>query len=198
MEHARVARSAEDPDSTFTLCWIAFNAAYAKARKPHDAQKEFEKYFRRLLRSDRGTVRDAICRRFSEPVEKLVDNVFLFEPFWDHMNERADDEAEEADAKWSRDFKKESATVREALEDSSKFDVSVLAILFRRLYTLRNQLVHGGATWGSRLNRYSVESGARIMEDLLPIFLRLMRENPDEDWGHPPYWAGLWKGPAGN
>ena len=197
MERARAARAAEDPDSTFILCWIAFNAAYARARKPHDAQKEFEKYFRKLLQSDRGAVREAICHRFADLVKDLVDNVFLFEPFWDQANERADAD-DETDTKWSRDFKKEGATLRQALENPSKFDVSVLAILFRRLYTLRNQLVHGGATPGSRLNRYSVESGARIMENLLPIFLRVMLENPDEGWGRPPYWAGLWQGPAGN
>ena len=197
MDRARAARAAEDPDSTFILCWIAFNAAYARARKPHDAQREFEKYFRKLLQSDRDAVREAICRRFPDPVEKLVDNVFLFEKFWDQANERADGETETS-PEWNDEFRCEGDTVRQALENSSKFDVRVLTILFRRLYTLRNQLVHGGATWGSKLNRYSVESGARIMEDLLPIFLRVMRENPNEDWGRPPYWAGLWQGPAGN
>lgn len=198
MERARVARTAGDPDSTFILCWIAFNAAYARARKPHDARKEFQSYFRELLRSDRGgVIREAICRRFSEPVEKLVDNVFLFEKFWDQANERADDDGK-TDSKWNDEFRCEGDRVRQALGNPSKFDVCVLTIVFLRLYTLRNQLVHGGATWGSRLNRYSVESGVRIMEDLLPIFLRIMHENPDEDWGRPPYWAGLWQGPAGN
>ncbi|MBO1996800.1 hypothetical protein J4714_13045 [Staphylococcus epidermidis] len=29
----------------------------------------------------------------------------------------------------------------------------LLALIFQRIYTLRNQLVHGGATWNSQINR---------------------------------------------
>mgnify|MGYP001439560312 FL=1 len=52
---------------------------------------------------------------------------------------------------------------------------------------LRNQLIHGGATWGSSVNRQQVKDGARILEFLLPLFLEVMMGNPDEDWGNPSY-----------
>ena len=63
----------------------------------------------------------------------------------------------------------------------------VLSILFDRLYVLRNQLVHGGATWNGSVNRAQVGDGARIMAFLVPLFVSLMLENPGEPWGAPRY-----------
>lgn len=65
--------------------------------------------------------------------------------------------------------------------------VDVLAILFDRLYVLRNQLMHGGATWNGSVNRAQVRDGARIMAFLVPLFLKLMLDNPAEPWGAPRY-----------
>lgn len=196
LERAAAVSAWGDRDTAFLLYWIAFNAAYAKDGKPRSEAMEFRKYFKTLLRlGGRRAVHDEICGRFDVEIRKVVDNVFLFEPFWEQAKNRAEGSDAELDAEWNLDFRKESDEVRTALEDPAKSDpLTVLVILFRRLYTLRNQLVHGGATWKSRLNRYSVESGESILGFVMPIFLRIMRENPDHDWGAPPYWAGLWKG----
>ena len=63
----------------------------------------------------------------------------------------------------------------------------VLSTLFDRLYVLRNQLVHGGATWNSKVNRAQVKDGAEILGALLPIFLDLMMDNPQIKWPAPNY-----------
>jgi hypothetical protein len=65
--------------------------------------------------------------------------------------------------------------------------VRVLSILFDRLYVLRNQVLHGGATWNSSVNRNQVRDGARILGFLVPVFIDLMMDHPDEDWGAPHY-----------
>lgn len=196
LERARAVSALKDRDTAFLLYWIAFNAAYAKDGKPRSEAAEFQKYFRTLLRlGGRRAVHDEICGRFDKQIRKVVDNVFLFEPFWEQAKNRAKGADAEHDAEWNREFRAEGEKVRAALEDPAKGDpLTVLDTLFRRLYTLRNQLVHGGATWKGRLNRYSVKSGERILGFVMPIFLRIMQENPDQDWGTPPYWAGLWKG----
>jgi hypothetical protein len=59
----------------------------------------------------------------------------------------------------------------------------LLEILLDRLYILRNQLMHGGATYKSKLNRRSVKDGCRILEMLIPIIIEIIMENPEEDWG---------------
>jgi hypothetical protein len=63
----------------------------------------------------------------------------------------------------------------------------ILSTLFDRLYVLRNQLVHGGATWNSSVNRAQVGDGARIMAFLVPLFIDLMMDNPEFAWGAPYY-----------
>ena len=52
---------------------------------------------------------------------------------------------------------------------------------------LRNQLVHGGATWNSGVNRAQVRDGAAILSVLMPVFVDLMMDNPNADWGRPFY-----------
>ncbi len=63
----------------------------------------------------------------------------------------------------------------------------MLSILFDRLYVLRNQLVHGGATWDSSANRDQVRDGAALLGCLLPVFINLMMDNPHREWAMPNY-----------
>ena len=62
-----------------------------------------------------------------------------------------------------------------------------LSFVFDRLYVLRNQLVHGGSTWNSAVNRDQVRDGAVILGFLMPVFVDIMMDHPDEDWGKPFY-----------
>lgn len=46
----------------------------------------------------------------------------------------------------------------------------IVIVLFDRLYVLRNQLVHGGATWNSAASRAQVHDDAAVLGCLLPVF----------------------------
>jgi hypothetical protein len=63
----------------------------------------------------------------------------------------------------------------------------MLSVIFDRLYVLRNQLIHGGATWNSSANRDQVRDGAAVLGWLLPIFIDIMMDNPKQQWGMPHY-----------
>ena len=63
----------------------------------------------------------------------------------------------------------------------------VLSIVFDRLYVLRNQLVHGGATWSSQVNRAQVRDGVAILGTLLPLVLAVMLEHAGHDFGDVLY-----------
>ena len=52
---------------------------------------------------------------------------------------------------------------------------------------LRNQLVHGGATWNGAVNRDQVRDGAALLSWLLPTFIDIMMDNANRDWGKPFY-----------
>lgn len=64
---------------------------------------------------------------------------------------------------------------------------AVLTCVFDRLYVLRNQIMHGGATWDGSVNRGQVTDGAEILGFLLPVFVDLMKDNPAECLGRPYY-----------
>lgn len=55
---------------------------------------------------------------------------------------------------------------------------------FMRLYTLRNQLMHGGATWNSSVNRAQVRDGRSLLARMIPVMLGVMMSNPVSFQGH--------------
>lgn len=56
-----------------------------------------------------------------------------------------------------------------------------------RRYVLRNQLVNGGATWNSEVNRTQVRDCGALLGSLLPLFIDLMMDNADHEWPMPHY-----------
>ena len=63
----------------------------------------------------------------------------------------------------------------------------VLAVLFNRIYTLRNQIMHGGATWDSSINRPQLHDCGKLLGKLVPLIIHLMLENLDALWGDAFY-----------
>ncbi len=182
----RSRQEADDPDARFIFCWIAFNAAYAEDEPPRAGQAgrrergRFEKFFRQIHRlDDAHRVYHAIWQRFCDPIRRLLYNHYVFQPFWDFQRGVAGHEG------WERWFEASKKRVNKDL--SAQNTPAILATLFDRLYVLRNQLLHGGATWRSGRNREQVSDGAQILGFLVPLFLDLMMDNPNEDWGTPSF-----------
>jgi hypothetical protein len=103
----------------------------------------------------------------------------VYQPFWTAQQTWDSSEA------WREGFEAGKRAALHAL--MAKDTVRVLAIVFDRLYVLRNQLVHGGATWNSGVNRQQVRDGVAILGSLLPILLGLMIAHPDADHGEILY-----------
>ena len=122
---------------------------------------------------------DAIWQRFAHEIRLLLDNKFVFAPFWKH---RA---GEFGGAGWEVSFDAAKRAANRALAE--KNTAVVLSILFDRLYVLRNQIIHGGATWDSSANRNQVRDGAALLGCLLPVFIDLMMDHPDAEWTMPMY-----------
>ena len=85
------AEQATDDDGRFIFLWIAFNAAYADEEELQNAaageRAAFASYFRKVVALDAGQrVYDAIWNNFSGPIPVLLDNRFVFNPFWQHHN----------------------------------------------------------------------------------------------------------------
>lgn len=178
----RAEKEQDDPDAAFIFYWIAFNAAYAQDRPrslDSTERQHFSDFFDTVLALDSGhIIYNAIWVRFSDSIRILLDNKFVFQPFWNHHAGRGNEN-------WERLFEGSKRGVRKALADRNTS--VILSTLFDRLYVLRIQLMHGGATWRSSVNRAQVRDGARILAFLVPLFVGLMMSRPDVDWGSPDY-----------
>lgn len=184
LARAREIRETGDLDLTFVLYWTAFNAAYARDPAGGRAKREFAAFFAKLLRHDPGSaIHDTLRASSPDPIENLLGNKYLFRRFWDFHNKKP------KGASWERKFLRSNRRTLKALRND-KTDL-VLKTVFDRLYTLRNQLVHGGARWKSGRNRDSVSDGARILESLVPLFVDIMRSSRNGIWGQPYYRPGL-------
>jgi hypothetical protein len=180
----RAEACGDDDDARFIFLWIAFNAAYADEREfqavAPGERAAFVDYLGRLVARDEGRrIYKALWQRFSGPVRMLMENRYVFNPFWQHHN------GIDGFGDWEEKFKASSRSFAQAFQAGDS--VRVLSFVFDRLYVLRNQLVHGGATWNSGVNRSQVRDGAAILSFLLPVFVDLMMDHPAEDWGRPFY-----------
>lgn len=173
---------AEDLDVRFLLLWVGFNAAYAGDLEAEIGSERgtFRGYLEALVGLDGGQrIYNAVWLRFPHEIRVLIDNRYVFAPFWLYHNGAT----EHAD--WAAKLAESRRAAQAAL--ARQDTVRVLSILFDRLYVLRNQLVHGGATWNSRVNREQVRDGAAVIGWLLPVFLDIMMDHPTRAWGRPFY-----------
>ena len=187
----RRSEAAKDDTEKFVFLWIAFNAAYGRETLPShsDTQRtereKFRSFLREILkRDDDGVLEDALWRTFSGPIRVLLENRYVFAPFWDAVRDPA------AGKNWKKKF---SASRYRVLDSMGGRNVHhVLVELFMRLYTLRNQIVHGGATFATGWGQDQVRDGSRIMASLTPSILEIMRadieRNPESGvWGPVEY-----------
>lgn len=176
------AEQCDDEDGRFIFLWIAFNAAYANElgeRRELEARR-FGDFLGRLVELDSGArFEQLVWEQFPGPVRVLLDNKFVFQPFWDNQNhlQGADD--------WEERFEQANRASRAAI--ASRDIGKVLGIVFARLYTLRNQMVHGGSTWNSSVNREQLRDANAIMGHLVPLVIEIMMDHAREHWGEPCY-----------
>ena len=113
-----------------------------------------------------------------EVVLRLTEDIYLYKGFWLARNGVYSGQG------WRNRFEKERTSTRQYLmRRDYRLIREILPVIFDRLYVLRNQLIHGGATWKSSVNRSQVETGAKVMASLVPAIISIMLENSDEDWG---------------
>ena len=179
---ARAEQERDDPDAAFIFCWIAFNAAYSG--NIAGERRAFKVYFGKILAlRDGRVIFSEMSSKFAEAIRKFIPNQYVFPDFW------TGDIFQQTDPQvWEPSLDRSISRFHRAIENDNIRDI--LEELFDRLYVLRNQLIHGGATWQGGVNRSQVRDGAAIMAFLVPHFINLMLDNPTADWGIPPYAAG--------
>ena len=174
----RAEAEQDDDDVRFILLWISFNSAYASEVRSELSSERgaFQSFFEALISLDKANmVYNAVWDRFPHEIRLLLANRYVFQPFWNHHNGLA------GHADWEERLASSQRVITSAMarQDTAR----ILSVVFDRLYVLRNQLVHGGATWNSGVNRDQVRDGAAVLGNMMPTFLNIMMDNPEYDWG---------------
>jgi hypothetical protein len=179
----RAERAEGDLDAQFIFLWIAFNAAYANEIDDHrrfTEQETFRNFIDRLCQLDEENLLSGLVwKEFTSSIRVLLSNQYVFQPFWDfHNNKKSEQE-------WQDDFKTANAFAHKAL--GHKNTSAVLSVIFSRLYTLRNQTMHGGATWNSAVNREQMRDAVAFMTKFVPSIIKIMMDSSNVFWGEPCY-----------
>ena len=165
------------PDMRLICLWISMNSLYAMDEARFERMQERERFagfVDRLVACDQDfRLYNILWNKFSGPIRLLVENKFVYGPFWDNLRGEV--------RSWEKGFQQSIADANQAL--SSKNVPYLLRIVLDRLYVLRNQLIHGGATYKSQVNRTQVRDGGNILLALLPVVIELMMQHPRNDWG---------------
>jgi Apea-like HEPN len=179
----RAEQIAEDVDGHFIFLWIAFNAAYATDLDEKYRISErgaFREFLQKLASLDKDkTIEKLVWDEFSGSIRLLLDNKYIYQDFWNHRNGKL------TEPEWHRSFSAANKAARTAL--GHRDTPTVLSIVLSRLYTLRNQLMHGGATWNSSVNRNQVRDGGNLLRKLVPVVIEIMMNNANTLWGDACY-----------
>jgi len=179
----RAEQLSDDQDARFIFLWIAFNAAYATEideKYRLSEQATFRDFLQKLTELDvAGHIADLVWTEFPGSIRLLLDNQYVFQDFWNFHNGTLPEE------EWMRRF---ASAKKAALHALTRRDTAtVLSVVLSRIYTLRNQLMHGGATWNSAVNRDQVRDCTNLLAKLVPLVIEIMLDNTDTLWGDACY-----------
>jgi len=171
----------QELDLQFIALWVSFNAIYAQDLLMTQDKQSLRQFLHLICQKDQeDKIYNILWEKYSQPIRLLLDNQYIYQGFWDYQNQKISLDA------CKTGLLEEKQKVLHAL--GQKDSVDILMVLFNRLYTLRNQIVHGGATYSSSVNRPQLKDACRILDALLPVFILVLLENaPSLDLGKPFY-----------
>lgn len=171
----------QDADLRFICGWISVSACCVveeDGNSPLQEQQAFQRFIQQLVVLDQDErIYDCLWHQFSGPVRALIKNPYVFAPFWQSQRQ--------GDDQWRAAFDLSSVAALNCL--SRKKVPELLGIVLDRLYVLHNQVVRGGATYQSRVNREQVNDGGELLMALMPVVIDIMLTHSDHDWGELAY-----------
>ncbi len=168
------AAGADDLEGQFIPLWIAFNSLYGRAAEDGSTVPDhagWQAFLAAIVKADGEDRLGKILWDEQRHVLKTIDSPYLFKPFW--MGEQKD-----ADGKLQQARRRALANFRE------RASVSLLQELFERVYVLRQQVFHGAATCGSKVNRRILKMGVTVLAIVVPAMIEIMvAAGAAWDWG---------------
>lgn len=174
-------KTADTLDNQFINLWIAFNAIYAR-QGFHEDKERFKDFISIMVKKEGEKLDKILWELFSDHIRAFLKNHYAFRLFWDFHNGESDQD----ESYWRMRFEDENLRAQQCL--TNKNSEQLLLILFERIYTLRNQIFHGGSSFGGHLNREQLRQAANLLSHLVPVFALVVLNNPEDPiWGNPFY-----------
>ncbi|RMA77648.1 hypothetical protein [Umboniibacter marinipuniceus] len=175
------ATDSESDDLRFISLWIAFSACMGVADEQHTKLGEralFQLFIQRLVsRDEQRLVENVIWETYPNAVASLLENPYVMREFWEHQRI--------SNPQW------DSLLTRQRLRASRYFQersgAKILGLVLDRLSVLRNQIMFGGATFKSSVNRSQVAEGTLLLQELVPAVIEVMMYSANDDWGEIYY-----------
>lgn len=179
-------------DQAFINLWISFSACFYI-----EGEESIAPFIEKLVALDKQQrIYTCLWREYSGSVKALIKNPYVFAEFWQAQrlkNEQKEVAAEQAnervvdstEAAWRISFNQSSVDALNCL--SRKKVAPLFSIVLDRLYVLRNQVLQGGATYQSQVNREQVNDGVALLSSIMPIIISIMLDSSEEDWGDIAY-----------
>lgn len=166
-----------DLDQRLILQWIAFNSLYGRwdlsRCEPEPDARIISEFLKRILALDKQGRIAALVDEQRELILSIFSDDYLADYFWEQG--RPSSAMRHKATRWYAD----------------RSYALLLSGLIDRVYLLRCQLVHGAATFNSKLNRSALANCSAILNPLLRTFLLILIDHgTEEDWGplcYPPH-----------
>ena len=164
-------RAREEPDhfAAFLFFWIAFNSLYDAGDR--DRSEPARRRFSDQLADCDGS--DAILEAlgvFSFRIRRVID----------------DDRAYGSDSSGISLKSKSPTFVNFEEKRLARQTANALEVAFDPLNRIRNWLMHGGISWGSRRMGETVRNGSAVLTGLVPAFIQVMLAAPNRSqWSFP-------------
>jgi hypothetical protein len=164
----------DDLEGRFISSWIAFNALYGRLdddQRPWGDRESWGAFLAQVWRLDNHGYIYKLMQKRQLRIMRIIEDKYLSAVFWENGGS--------AKKQIKRELRDSLACVGTA--NASK----VLHLLFERLYVMRNQVMHGASTKGSKLNRRAMRECGTLLVELIQTMLAVVIERGvGEDWGN--------------
>lgn len=167
-------------DLAFLSAWIGFNSCYSVPPK-NSGEKEYDRisdFLIDILRMDRANIVTSYV--FDEQVgliDGLMNNQYLFRNFWISIHNQEEG--------WEQEYNTTNALMQKHRDSKNSLDHCNDILM--RVYVLRNQVIHGAATYESSMNRDQMHDCMIFMRGFLLRIINVMISKYKHDWGQINY-----------
>ncbi|WP_273777452.1 hypothetical protein [Acinetobacter sp. GSS19] len=155
-------------DLKFISLWVAFKAMCA--RETDAEETTLQPFLDQMFQHDAPhRIEYMIWSRFPQAIRFLLQSPYAFQSYWDYQNQKISKLA------WQQAFERDQQQWQQAWQEQDA--LHILHRLFHCLQTLGQQLLQGGSSYHSSVNRTQLSEACSVLSGLLSGFMFILLEN---------------------